>query len=250
MARAGPHDRGCTAVRIAGLLLAAGAGRRMGHPKALLRDRDGVPFLQRGVALLLAGGCERVTVVLGASADEAALLLSGEAGDSRGADPGAGWAAVAGVQSAGVGVAGVEVAGVGVAGAAVAQVEVVVAEDWDEGMGASLRAGLGSLADSDAEAALVSLVDLPDLSPAVLRRVVAAGEPAGPGALVRATYDGRPGHPVLIGREHWAGVAATSRGDQGARDYLVTHGAAGCECGDLATGRDVDRPEDLADDGP
>lgn len=206
-------------MRTVGLLLAAGAGRRMGHPKALLRDRDGVPFLQRGVRLLLAGGCERVTVVLGASADEAALLLG-----SRGADPAAG-------------------------------VEVVVAEDWDEGMGASLRAGLGSLengvaADSDPGAALVSLVDLPDLSPAVLQRVVAAGEPAGPGALVRATYDGRPGHPVLIGREHWARVAATSRGDQGARDYLRAHGAAGCECGDLATGRDVDRPEDLADDGP
>lgn len=192
-------------MRTVGLLLAAGAGRRMGRPKALLRDSGGVPFLDRGVGLLLAGGCERVTVVLGASADEARRLL----------------------------------------GPSAAPVEVVVAEDWDEGMGASLRAGLGSLADSALEAALVSLVDLPDLSPAVLRRVLAAGEPAGPGALVRATYDGRPGHPVLIGREHWAQVSATARGDQGARDYLVSHDATACECGDLATGRDVDRPEDL-----
>jgi CTP:molybdopterin cytidylyltransferase MocA len=127
----------------------------------------------------------------------------------------------------------------------VGPVEVVVAEDWDEGMGASLRAGLGALDDSDLDAALVSLVDLPDVSAAVLRRVVTVGEPAGPRALVRATYEGRPGHPVLIGREHWAGVAATARGDQGARDYLVAHGAVGCECGDLASGRDVDRPEDL-----
>jgi nicotine blue oxidoreductase len=50
---------------------------------------------------------------------------------------------------------------------------------------------------------------------------------------------------VLIGREHWAGVAATARGDQGARAYLRDRRAVPCECGDLATGRDVDRPEDL-----
>jgi molybdenum cofactor cytidylyltransferase/nicotine blue oxidoreductase len=176
----------------------------MGRPKALLRDRDGVPFLERGVGLLRDGGCQRVTVVLGASADEARRLL-GDAGP----------------------------------------VDVVVAEDWDEGMGASLRAGLGALAGVDVEAALVSLVDLPDVSTAVLRRVVEEGEAAGARALVRATYDGRPGHPVLIGREHWAGVVSAAHGDRGARDYLATHGATGCECGDLATGRDVDRPEDL-----
>ena len=74
-----------------------------------------------------------------------------------------------------------------------------------------------------------------------LRRVL----PAGAAALVRATYSGRPGHPVLIGRDHWAPVAATAGGDSGAREYLLARGVVECECGDLATGRDVDRPEDL-----
>ena len=194
-------------MRVAGLLLAAGAGRRMGGPKALLRHDDGVPFLGRGLRVLLDGGCDRVTVVLGASADAARALL-----DSSG------WAGHP-------------------------SVAVTVAQEWEEGMGASLRAGLGAVSGSDADAVLVTLVDLPDVGADVLRRV--AGTGSGPGALVRATYDGRPGHPVLIGRDHWAGVASTARGDQGAREYFRTNPPTPCECGDLATGRDVDRPEDL-----
>jgi CTP:molybdopterin cytidylyltransferase MocA len=194
-------------MRVDGLLLAAGAGRRMGGPKALLRDDHDVSFLSRAVQVLLDGGCDRVTVVLGASADAARALLDAS-----------GWAASP-------------------------SVAVTVAEEWEEGMGASLRAGLRALGGSGAEAVVVTLVDLPDVDADVLRRVVGTG--SGPGALVRATYDGRPGHPVLIGRDHWAGVAATAREDHGARDYFRTHPPTPCECGDLATGRDVDRPEDL-----
>jgi CTP:molybdopterin cytidylyltransferase MocA len=193
--------------RVAGLLLAAGAGRRMGGPKALLRDAAGVPFLDRAVGRLLDGGCAGVTVVLGAAADEARGVLdeAGWTGDDA--------------------------------------VDVVVADDWAEGMGASLRVGLRALDAGSATAALVTLVDLPDVDVPVLRRVLAAG--SGSGALVRATYDGRPGHPVLLGREHWADVVTTAEGDQGARAYLAAHAATVCECGDLASGRDVDRPEDL-----
>ncbi len=51
----------------AGLLLAAGAGRRMGGPKALL-ELDGQRLVERGIALLTAGGCTPVVVVLGAQA--------------------------------------------------------------------------------------------------------------------------------------------------------------------------------------
>jgi CTP:molybdopterin cytidylyltransferase MocA len=118
--------------------------------------------------------------------------------------------------------------------------EVVVAEDWAEGMGASLRTGLRSLAGSRAVAAVVMLVDLPDVTAEVVRQVSAAV--TGPGQLARATYGGRPGHPVVIGRDHWTAVADSVAGDQGARDYLGSHGVVDVECGDLATGRDRDRP--------
>src|SRR5262249_41513092 len=88
---------------------------------------------------------------------------------------------------------------------------------WAEGMGASLRAGLESLAGSADTGVVVSLVDLPDLVPDVVARLLEAAD--GPAALARAAYDGRPGHPVLLGRDHWAGAAAAAVGDQGARAY-------------------------------
>jgi CTP:molybdopterin cytidylyltransferase MocA len=53
----------------AGLLLAAGAGRRFGGPKALVRFGDRY-LVERGLSILLSGGCDPVHVVLGAGADE------------------------------------------------------------------------------------------------------------------------------------------------------------------------------------
>lgn len=192
---------------VTGLLLAAGAGRRMGGPKALLPDQDGRPLLARGVDALLDGGCDAVLVVTGAAAAEVADLLERI---RRGRPVGS-----------------------------------VTAEAWAEGMGASLRAGLGALRRSDASAAVVTLVDLADVGAPVVARVL-RHVGATPTALGRAAYAGTPGHPVLIGRSHWDGVVAAARGDTGARDYLSATPHVLVECADLATGRDADTPADLA----
>ncbi|WP_265867795.1 NTP transferase domain-containing protein [Streptomyces sp. SKN60] len=54
---------------VAGLLLAAGGGRRLGgRPKALLPHR-GRPLVEHAVRMLREGGCEVVHVVLGAAAE-------------------------------------------------------------------------------------------------------------------------------------------------------------------------------------
>jgi hypothetical protein len=45
---------------------------------------------------------------------------------------------------------------------------------------------------------------------------------------------------VVLGRAHWAAVAESATGDAGAREYLQSHEAALVECGDLATGADID----------
>ncbi len=166
----------------------------MGRPKALMTDPDGTSWLLRACAALDLGGCERITVVLGAAADEARDLLAD------------------------------------------VPVDVISAPDWASGMSASLRAGLGFMVEGDA--ALLHLVDLPDVGPEVVRRVLASG--ADRDVLARAAYDGVPGHPVLIGRHHWPGVLVRAWGDQGARGYLADHPPALIECGDLATGHDVD----------
>jgi len=180
----------------AGLLLAAGAGRRYGLPKALAHGGE---WLRRALAALVDGGCDPVRVVLGARADEAVELLPSP-----------------------------DLA--------------VLAADWDAGMSASLRAGLAALVHlvPQPRAVLVHLVDLPDVGADVVRRLA---EHAAPGAVARAAYDGRPGHPVLIGRDHWAAVARTATGDRGARDWLAGRADLRLvECGDLARGRDHDTP--------
>lgn len=199
---------------LVGLVLAAGAGRRMGGPKALLRRPSGESFVAHAAWSLYAGGLPRVVVVLGAAAEEAAALVPAEP-----------WA------------------------------HVVVAPDWAEGMGASLRAGLAALggtagmagmAATEATAvlaAVVTLVDLPDVTGDVVARVVAALGPQPGRALVRAAYDGMAGHPVAIGREHWPAVIASARGDAGARRVFATEPHVLVECGDLATGRDLDAPQ-------
>ncbi|WP_328874728.1 nucleotidyltransferase family protein [Streptomyces sp. NBC_00287] len=54
--------------QVAGLVLAAGGGRRLGgRPKALLEHR-GRPLVEHAVGVLRAAGCTRVHVVLGAGA--------------------------------------------------------------------------------------------------------------------------------------------------------------------------------------
>lgn len=182
---------------VAGLLLAAGAGRRYGRPKALV-EYEGRRLVDRMADTLAEAGCDPVVVVLGAAADQ--VRASGLAGCA-----------------------------------------VVENPDWATGMGSSLRAGFVALAGTEVVAAVVLLVDMPGVTAAAVRRVAAR---ASPDALVMGGYGQRRGHPVLLGRAHWAGVAAVATGDTGARPYLRRHAAAVqvVPCGDIADDRDLDRP--------
>ncbi|MCT9819357.1 NTP transferase domain-containing protein [Microbacterium sp. W1N] len=124
------------------------------------------------------------------------------------------------------------------AGLLPAGVVVVPVPGWEEGLSASLRAALSAAAGTDADAAVVVPVDMPALPASAVQRLVAR---TAPDALARATYGGEPGHPALIGRAHWAAVAASVAGDRGAAPYLAAHAAAPVPCDDLWSGADVDR---------
>lgn len=123
--------------------------------------------------------------------------------------------------------------------------DVVINREWHEGMGSSLRAGLKHLlADAESDAVVVTLVDLPGLTSAAVRRI--AGAPL-ESPVVQATYASRRGHPVRIARELWAEAIETAQGDEGARrlirgreDVLLI------EVGDVADGDDLDVPAALA----
>lgn len=183
-----------------GILLAAGAGSRMGKPKALVRGTDGQPWLRQGVATLQSAGLSPVIVVLGAQAEDAVELLP-------------------------------------------ATDVIVVKSDWERGMSASLRCGLeAAMQIEGAEAAAISLVDVPDLNTDTVTRIAGQDIPSR-NILRRAVFHGRPGHPVLIGRDHWPTLAESLTGDGGANTYLREHGVELVECSDLSSGVDVDYPQ-------
>ena len=191
-------------------MLAAGAATRFGAPKQLA-DLDGAPLLEHVLRTMTAVPVERVVVVLGAGADEIAAGV-----DLHGAEP-------------------------------------VVCTRWEEGQSASLACGLAELAAC--EAAVITLGDQPRLSPQAIERVIAAraeGVDAirrvisarNGAAAVRATYNGNPGHPVLLERSLFEQLRDVS-GDKGARNLLLSVNVLDLPCDDLGGGEDVDTPAEL-----
>ena len=95
----------------------------------------------------------------------------------------------------------------------------VTCQDWQDGMSASLRAGLAAIS-LDCDAVIIALADMPEITADHLDRLVAAFDPTEAREICRAvSADGTPGHPVLFGRRLFEALAALS-GDRGARDVL------------------------------
>jgi CTP:molybdopterin cytidylyltransferase MocA len=118
---------------------------------------------------------------------------------------------------------------------------IVVCDAWREGQSASLRAGIAALGDVDA--AGVTLGDQPRITPQVI--AAAVDHHSGRHAAVRATYGGRAGRPVVLGRGLLA-RAGELRGDVGFRDLLSGEDVREVEVGGLADPVDIDTQEELA----
>lgn len=205
-------------MKVAGLLLAAGAGLRFGGPKALAR-LGGELLVDRGARLLREGGCDPVLVVLGAAADGVVARAKLDGATVVAAE---GWREGAGASLR-----------AGLAAAA----------------GLATSAGLPTAHLVDAghvDAVVIALVDQPSLGPGAVVRLVGAGRQGAEAAV--ATYGGVPGHPVLLARSVWAEVATLALGEVGARGWLRANPerVRRVACDGTGSPDDVDTVEDLA----
>ncbi|QJW37408.1 nucleotidyltransferase family protein [Cellulosimicrobium protaetiae] len=213
-----------------GVLLAAGAGRRLGlGPKALLPHR-GRPLVEHVARVLHDGGCDVVVVVLGAEADR--VRAEASLGDPH--------------------------------------VRAVVNPDWASGMASSLRAGVAAALDLAPARVVVAHVDQPGVVPDDVARLLAAHRPGRVTASRwttsperRARHGGRSeaendpqvvfgvertprwAHPLVLDAGLAAPAAASARGDHGARDFLRAHADLIDVVDHPGDGRDLDTATDL-----
>jgi len=120
--------------------------------------------------------------------------------------------------------------------------DVVICENADEGMGASLACG--ARAAGLAKGYLVALADMPFIRRSSIAAVRGALQD---GAALAAPYwRGRRGHPVGISHAFYEELVQL-KGDEGAKSILAANEArlVKIPLGDPGVLRDIDRPEDL-----
>jgi CTP:molybdopterin cytidylyltransferase MocA len=131
--------------------------------------------------------------------------------------------------------------------------DVAVNPEPDRGMASSVAIGFAALAAAPADAAWLWPVDHPAVQPATLARVAAAlaavGRPHGEArpAWAQPRFAGRGGHPPLIARPLWSRLAGCAGLAGGARAALAGAPVVAVEVDDPGVVRDADTPTDLAD---
>ncbi|WP_272008435.1 nucleotidyltransferase family protein [Roseovarius sp. ZX-A-9] len=114
----------------------------------------------------------------------------------------------------------------------------------DEGLAASIRAGLAGL-PADTEALMVLLPDLPDIGTDDILAMIAAFRKSPDRILRAATEDGRPGHPVILPKRTFATLAQL-QGDTGAAALLRANPPRLFPLTGERAITDLDTPEDWA----
>src|SRR5687768_5458373 len=144
---------------IPGIVLAGGKSSRMGRPKALLPIRSSADTF-----------FDRVTgTLLEAGLREVIVVVGADATAIR--------AAVAPRSG----------------------VRIIENPDYEQGQLTSLLAGLRAIETAHPTAALMTLIDVPLVSAATVRTLVATQRDRG-ALIVRPASNGRHGHPVIFGR--------------------------------------------------
>lgn len=206
---------------IAVVVLAAGAGRRLGGlPKALLRiDGEaggeaaaeaaaGTTFLERIAGTAAQAGAGRGVVVVGPPHGERVAAEARRLG-----------------------------------------LDVADNPAPERGMGSSVAIGFAHAAArfGEAQAALLWPVDHARVAPVTAARLVEEAGAAAHDAILVPVWRGRGGHPTSFGRAVWPDLLACAGLPRGARSVLAMRAGSvrRLELGDPAILSDVDRPGDL-----
>ena len=191
----------------AAIILAAGDSTRMGTPKALLPDSDGRPFVVRIVRTFAAAGIPEIVIVTGAQHEPIHTAVSRDG--------------------------------------MCASARIVRNPDPTRGPLSSLWTGLDAIG-ADADAVLMTLVDIPLVKAATIRAVVDAWKRTS-APVVRPAMGDRHGHPVLFDRAVF-GELRSAPLDQGAKAVVHAHAARliNVEVDDLGCLIDIDTAADYA----
>ena len=125
-------------------------------------------------------------------------------------------------------------------------VRLVHNKDFAEGLGTSLKTGIGAVPE-EADAAIVCLGDMPQVDVALINRLIAAFDPERGALVVVPNIEGRRGNPVVWSRRFFHDLMSI-QGDVGARHLIGNYAEAVVEvpvAGDAAL-TDVDTPESLS----
>jgi len=186
---------------IPAVVLAAGASRRMGRPKALLQLGGGTFVLAVVDALTRAGIADIFVIVRDDTHDAIAAALPDTPA-----------------------------------------VRVVVNTRAEEGQLSSLITGLDTADAPGVSGVLVTLVDVPLVTPATVRTLIArAGSSASP--ILRAVHGGRHGHPVIFKREVFAALRGADPA-LGAKAVMREIGVEDIDVDDPGILQDFDTPDD------
>ena len=164
------------------MVLAAGMSRRMGTPKQLLR-LAGETILEHTLKNVRASGVSEIVLVLGFAADSVEQEIS-------------------------------------IDRVKMERVKIVYNQDYQQGMGTSLRTGLAAV-DARSNAALIVLADQPFVRPETLNQLIACHQESRPQIII-PMYKGFRGNPVLLDRSVFAELQSLT-GDVGCRAIFGSH---------------------------
>jgi molybdenum cofactor cytidylyltransferase len=115
----------------------------------------------------------------------------------------------------------------------------VTAEDWAEGMGRSVAAGIAAV-PPEWDAAMLFLADMPRIEPQLIQVLATT-----PGQVVLPVWDGRRGHPVRWPRAAFSRLMALT-GDVGGRAIMDEFPVISVPAPSDAVLDDIDTPQALA----